>query len=141
MNILIADDDQVVRCVLQQALGAVSRYSVRLAADGAEAWRSLLDEPADLILSDWLMPELDGLELCSRLREAMGPAPYFLLMSGCDLSDANCDEAFRAGVDDFIMKPFTLRSIQMRVRVAEQALAHPGRFAVSSPLCLPRKRR
>lgn len=123
-KVLVAEDDVVARRVLVQALGKLG-HEVVVAADGEEAWRILRQESIRLVVSDWLMPGVDGLELCHRIRERpREDYVYFILLTGVNATDANQREAAEAGVDDFLTKPLKFNELWMRLRVARRILGY-----------------
>ena len=122
MKILIADDDAVPRRMLQATLERWD-YEVVEARDGEEAWQILHGEDAPkLAILDWLMPGLDGLELCRRIR-ALADAPYryLILLTGRD-SKADVVEGMEAGADDYLTKPFHRHELQVRLRAGRRIL-------------------
>jgi sigma-B regulation protein RsbU (phosphoserine phosphatase) len=122
VKILIAEDDPVARAVLRQALRRLGHEPMEV-SDGAEALRILEGNPVRVIVSDWMMPELDGLGLCRAVRGRVGADyVYFILLTGRDASEDNQREAIDAGVDDFLTKPLDVQEIWMRLRVAERIL-------------------
>lgn len=124
MKILAVEDDPVARAVLHQALLRLG-HEVIEAKDGAEALRVLEKEPVRLIVSDWMMPGLDGLGLCRALRERLNADyVYFILLTSQQADVDNQREAIEAGVDDFLTKPLDVQEIWMRLRVAERILRY-----------------
>jgi DNA-binding response OmpR family regulator len=121
MKVLIAEDDEIASRVLEAALRKLGHEPV-LTADGAEAWQRLQDEPVRVMVSDWRMPRLDGLELCKRLRARQGEYVYFILLTQMAATEKNLKEATEAGVDDFLAKPIDPNQLWMRLRVAERIL-------------------
>jgi two-component system response regulator MprA len=113
MAILVVDDDRAVRDALRRAL-TLQGYDVDLAADGEEALDHLASRPADVIILDVLMPRLDGLEVCRRLRKAGDHTPILMLTARDAIDDrvAGLD----VGADDYLVKPFALRELQARLR-------------------------
>src|SRR5476651_1349246 len=100
MKILAVEDDAVARAVLRQALRRLGHEAVE-AADGEQALEILGKEPVRVVVSDWLMPKLDGLELCRRVRaRTRAEYTYFILLTGNDATAENQREAADAGVDD-----------------------------------------
>ncbi len=82
-------------------------------------------EHVRVIVSDWLMPEMDGLELCRRIRGRVNADyTYFILLTSRTADHANQREAIEAGVDDFLTKPLDLQELWMRLRVAERILRY-----------------
>jgi two-component system response regulator MprA len=115
MRVLVVDDEPAVREALERAL-RLAGYEVELAADGEEALVRLGLEPgaADLVVLDVLMPKLDGLEVCRRLRRIGNGVPILMLTARDDVDDrvAGLD----AGADDYVVKPFALEELFARVR-------------------------
>ena len=124
MKILAAEDDPVARAVLRQALRRLGHEVVE-AEDGEAAWEHFEREPVRVIVSDWLMPRLDGLELCRRVRARLGGEyVYFILLTSSDATEENQRSAADAGVDDFLTKPLDLGNLWPRLRVAERILRY-----------------
>ena len=124
MKILAVEDDLVARAVLHQALRRLGHEIVD-ARDGAEALRLLEKEPVRVIVSDWMMPEMDGLALCRAVRARVdADYVYFILLTGRTADVDNQREAIEAGVDDFLSKPLNSQDIWMRLRVAERILRY-----------------
>jgi sigma-B regulation protein RsbU (phosphoserine phosphatase) len=122
MKILIAEDDPVASKILQRALESYG-HDVVLTANGEEAWTVFDREPVRLVVSDWLMPGLDGLDLCKKIRNRDKTAyTYFILLTSQETRPENYEIATAAGVDDFLTKPLDRPTIQMRLRVAERIL-------------------
>lgn len=121
MRILIAEDDKVSMLVLSRILEQLG-HEVVCAADGAQAWQQLAGGTFDAIVSDWMMPEMDGLELCRRLRAEQGRAyTYFILLTAKAQQEARA-EALAAGVDDFLVKPLQKEELMARLTVARRIL-------------------
>ncbi len=124
MKILAVEDDPVARAVLHQALLRLG-HEVIDAADGTEALRLLEKEPVRVIVSDWMMPEMDGLALCRAVRGRVdADYVYFILLTSRTADVDNQREAIEAGVDDFLSKPLNSQDIWMRLRVAERILRY-----------------
>ncbi|MEA3187007.1 MAG: two-component system, cell cycle response regulator [Chthoniobacter sp.] len=121
MNTLIADDDEITRLLLSSALTKLG-HDVQEAANGCEAWDAWHGGEFPLVISDWMMPDLDGLEFSRRIRaEPRADYTYIVLLTSCS-GKTNYLEAMNAGVDDFITKPFEKDAFVARVRVAERIL-------------------
>ena len=112
-EILVVDDEPSVRQALERAL-QLEGYTVRLAADGAEALAALRTSAADAIVLDVLMPHVDGLEVSRRLRASGDRTPVLMLTARDEVSDrvAGLD----AGADDYLVKPFALDELLARLR-------------------------
>lgn len=134
MRILIADDDPVSRRVL---IGYLQKWEhdVVAAADGEEAWRLFEAEDFPLVISDWMMPGLDGPELIRRIRASDRPGyAYTILLTGRNQKE-DLVEGMDAGADDFVTKPFDRDELRVRLRAGERivrlerALAEQARAA------------
>ncbi|MGE0679976.1 MAG: SpoIIE family protein phosphatase [Candidatus Binatia bacterium] len=122
MKILIADDDAIPRRLLQAAL-VKAGHEVIVARDGAEAWQVLQSEEAPrLAVLDWVMPGLDGLEVCRKVRQ-QGNAPYIylILLTSKDRRE-DIVAGLGAGADDYLIKPFDPHELQARLRVGQRIL-------------------
>jgi two-component system response regulator MprA len=115
MTILVVDDEAAVRDALRRAL-ELEGYEVELATDGLDALTRLeADRPEpDAVVLDILMPELDGLEVCRRLRRAGRRLPVLMLTARAEVSDRV--EGLDAGADDYLVKPFSLEELLARLR-------------------------
>jgi len=113
MRILVVDDERAVREAIERALG-FEGYAVDHAGDGAEALESLARNPVDAVVLDVLMPQMDGIELCRRIRASGDTTPILMLTARETVSDrvAGLD----AGADDYLVKPFALRELLARLR-------------------------
>jgi two-component system, OmpR family, response regulator MprA len=115
MKILVVDDERAVRESLRRAL-ELEGYEIELAADGSEALYRLdaPDEEPDAMILDVLMPGVDGLEVCRRLRGTGSKLPVLMLTARTEVEDrvAGLD----AGADDYVTKPFALEELLARVR-------------------------
>lgn len=117
MRILIADDDPVSRQVLVRALARWG-YELTVCCDGEEAWTVLQAEDAPpLAILDWMMPGLDGVDICRRVREQERPNPIYLIMLTARNEKQDLVAALRAGADDYITKPFDYDELRVRVQV------------------------
>jgi two-component system, OmpR family, response regulator MprA len=113
MRILVVDDDQAVRDSLRRSL-AFNGYEVEVAGDGLAALESIARQRPDALVLDVMMPRLDGLEACRRLRSAGEDLPILVLTARDAVSDrvAGLD----AGADDYLPKPFALEELLARLR-------------------------
>lgn len=122
MKILVAEDDAVSARILQLSLEREG-HEVSVVHDGMEAWAYWVRDPVRVVLSDWKMPDLDGLEFCRRIREAAGmDYTYFILLTGMAPGLDNIRAAMEAGVDDFLPKPLDREMLLMRLGVAARIL-------------------
>lgn len=128
MRILVADDEPYSRVLLERALKRFGHEVVGV-GDGVEAWEAMSKEWFRVIISDWVMPGLDGLDLCRQIRSrADGEYVYFILLTGQTRSHENLAGAIEAGVDDFLSKPFEQTEIMTRLRVAQRILGYTTRI-------------
>ncbi len=122
MRVLIADDDATSRLVLK-AMVANLGHECLVAADGAEAWELLSSAHVDVLLSDWMMPGLDGPELCRRVRKRVGGSyVYVVLITGLGEPERVL-EGMNAGADDYLVKPLDPFTMQARLVAAERVTA------------------
>ena len=131
MNTLIADDDAITRLLLSSALTKLG-HTVREAKNGREAWYAWLTGEYPLVISDWMMPDLDGLEFCRRIRaDPRAEYSYIILLTSCS-GNTNYLEAMTAGADDFMTKPFEQEAFAARVRVAGRILGLHARLRAAN---------
>jgi phosphoserine phosphatase RsbU/P len=122
MRVLIAEDDPIAARILKSSLQSLD-YAVTVARNGAEAWELFEADPVRIIVSDWLMPGLDGLELCQQVRELRQTEYiYFILLTGSDTVSESYLQAMAAGVDDFLLKPVNRDLLGARLQVAQRIL-------------------
>ncbi len=121
LTVLIVDDDPTARVILKQQLVKVG-YRVLTANDGADALSCALQHSPDVVIADWMMPEMDGLDLCRALRRyEAGRLLFFVLLTGRG-EDEGIIEAFEAGVDDFFVKPTHQDVLIARMTAAKRVL-------------------
>lgn len=122
MKILIAEDDTISRLVLGATLKKLG-HDVTATVDGQQAWDALGKEHFSLLISDWMMPDMDGLELCRRIRAGnQAQYTYIILLTALSGKTSYLD-GMDAGADDFITKPFDADQLAARLRVADRILA------------------
>lgn len=121
MKILIVDDDATFRFVLTTALQQLG-HEVTVATGGAAAWTVFETGHVPLVISDILMPDVDGLELCRRIRAANRPKYTYLILLTSVGGKSGYMEGMGAGADDFITKPFDQEQLATRLVVAERIL-------------------
>lgn len=119
MRALIADDDAVIRRLMEVAASACG-HEVVTAADGDEAWTVYERECPDLVVLDWHMPGLTGVELCRRIRGSDGGGrPYVVLVTARD-ETRDLRHALEAGADDYLTKPLARGHLEARLLIAER---------------------
>jgi two-component system cell cycle response regulator len=122
MRILIADDDPVSRGLLDRLLHKWG-YEVVAAHDGNEAWQILQAENAPRVaLLDWMMPGLDGLEICRRVRARTAQAYVYIMLLTANDKVGNIVEGLESGADDYLTKPFHPLELKARLRVGLRVL-------------------
>jgi sigma-B regulation protein RsbU (phosphoserine phosphatase) len=121
MKILIAEDDQVSRRLLETSLTKWG-YEVVTASDGLEAWDVLQNPSApELCVLDWMMPRMDGLDLCRKIRGSRDPRYVILLTAKDSIQDVVT--GLTDAADDYITKPFNRDELRVRVQVGARTLA------------------
>jgi diguanylate cyclase (GGDEF)-like protein len=122
MRILIAEDDVTSRLILENMLTKWG-YEVVSTADGNDAWKKLQEEDAPrLLILDWMMPGIEGIEICRRIREnskSEDQYTYVTLLTAKE-SKENIVTGMEAGADDYITKPFDMHELRVRVRAGER---------------------
>jgi phosphoserine phosphatase RsbU/P len=119
--VLIAEDEAVSRRRLEAALLKWG-FSVLVARDGDEAWRLFESETPPLVILDWMMPGLDGAELCRRIRGSERGASTHVILLSTRAERRHLVEALDAGADDYLTKPFDRPELRARLRVGERVI-------------------
>jgi two-component system, OmpR family, response regulator MprA len=120
-RILIIEDEARIAQFVERGL-IYEGYRVNVARDGQTGLQIARDNPPDLVILDWMLPGLDGLEVCKRLR-AGGDVPIVMLTAKDDVKDRV--QGLDAGADDYLVKPFSIDELMARVR-AQFRRAHPS---------------
>jgi DNA-binding response OmpR family regulator len=122
MRVLVADDDPIYRELLRNLL-ADWHFDATIVEDGLQAWDRLRpDDSFRIVILDWAMPNMDGCEVCQRVRELGRDDTYILLMT----SNPNKEEVLRvliAGADDYLAKPFAPAELKVHLRMATRLLS------------------
>jgi len=152
MKILIAEDDPSSRELLERTLIRWG-YEVVAASDGVEAWEALQGPDAPrLAVLDWMMPRMDGIEVCRRVRETPETANLYIILLTAKPSKEDMVTGLDAGANDYVTKPFDRAELRARVRVGarmvdlqeslnarirelEDALAHVKQLQGILPIC------
>jgi sigma-B regulation protein RsbU (phosphoserine phosphatase) len=121
MRILVVDDERGMRMLLDKILVKWG-HEVFTASDGLEALAILEKEKVQLVVSDWAMPRLDGLELCRRIRATPFPGYVYIIILTAKDSKGELVTAMEMGADDFIAKPFDANELDVRIRAGERIL-------------------
>ncbi len=120
MRVLLAEDSLVMRKLLVAQLRSWD-YDVIEAGDGQEAWRRFQQESIPLVLTDWMMPEVDGLELIRRIRDSGAEYCYLILLTAKTETE-DLVTAMEAGADDFLVKPCDPEELRVRLREGERII-------------------
>jgi sigma-B regulation protein RsbU (phosphoserine phosphatase) len=122
MKLLIADDDPVSRRLLQASLEKWG-YDVKSVVNGSAAWQIMQEpQPPQLLVLDWLMPEIDGLELCRRARKMKPLQSCYIILLTSRATKSDVVEGLEAGADDYITKPFDPGELRARVQVGKRVI-------------------
>lgn len=121
MRILLADDDVLMRELLQAVLAAYG-HEVEVFDNGADAWAAFDAAPAPMVVLDWEMPRMDGLEVCRRVRTHAAGEDTYLLVITARAKAADLEDVLRAGADDYLSKPVTPSDVAARLRIAEKRI-------------------
>ena len=121
MHVLIADDDPVYRSFLDDLLEQW-KFDVTVACDGKEAWDAIQsNEDIRLVILDWVMPRMDGPDLCRKLKDDLGRDVYTILATGSRLKE-DVIRVLVSGADDYIAKPFDAIDLKIHVRTAMRVI-------------------
>jgi diguanylate cyclase (GGDEF)-like protein len=121
MRILIAEDEATSALFLRRTLEHLG-HQVVVAANGAEAWQIVQADDVSLLISDWMMPGMDGLELCRRIRNRAGLRYTYIILLTCKDRRVERLEGLRAGADDFLVKPPDADELAIRLQIAQRIL-------------------
>lgn len=129
MKILIADDELVSRIKLDRFIRNLGHETL-VATDGTEAWEIWKNERPRMVITDWMMPGINGIDLCSKIRDTEGSQYTFIIMV---TSKGEVDDivlSISAGADDFIRKPFVKEELRVRIKAGERVLGFISRDIV-----------
>ncbi len=121
MKILIVEDDFISRNLLSKMLVEMGHEVVET-ENGLEAWEHLESSPVKIVISDWIMPEMDGIELCRKIRNHPFDGYIYIIMLTAKDRKADLVDVFKAGADDYIPKPFDPEELRARVMTGERVV-------------------
>ena len=127
MRVLLAEDAQGMRKLISTMLQGMGAQEIIVAGDGAEAWNELSKNDVDLILTDWNMPSVDGLELVKRVRGSAEFSDLPIIMFTARAAKEDVLTALQSGVDTYITKPFTPQELSAKIKAV---LNRRGRTAI-----------
>ena len=116
MNVLIVDDFATMRRILRNILKQIGFMNISEAEDGKTALTELKKKKFDLILCDWNMPEMSGLELLNTMKSDNGFKDIPFVMVTAEAQKDNILEAIKAGVNSYVVKPFTAETIEVKLK-------------------------
>ena len=119
MKVLIAEDDYVSRLLVKKAVNKIG-HDVLEAENGKLALQLFLEHKPDMIISDWMMPEMDGIELCRRIRASDKKTYSYIMLLTAKDKMTDLVEVFEAGADDYIIKPFKPDELRSRIKTGER---------------------
>jgi len=138
LKIIIAEDDPISRRLLQTILEQLD-YKVDAYENGEDAWKAFEKEPTSIVVTDWLMPKMDGLAFTRKIRARSAEEyTYIILLTANTQTVENYYAAMDAGVDDFLEKPLDRERLWSRLRVAERILSYAkriGKLESMLPIC------
>ncbi len=120
INVLAVDDDRTTR-LLMQAMVTSLGHQCLLAEDGAHAWQLLQTSAGvEVVVTDWEMPRVDGLELCRRIRERYTDIYIYILLATSMAGPEQAMQGMQAGADDYLIKPLRRHDLALRLTAAER---------------------
>lgn len=123
LSVLVADDDTPTRILLRAAI-AQWGYTVIEAKDGEEAWEVMQGQAAPrLLIIDWLMPKLNGIELCERIKREVSQYSYIILLTQ-QVGTTNIIKGLEAGADEFLSKPFNMAELRSRLSIGNRIISY-----------------
>ncbi|PYV42138.1 MAG: response regulator [Acidobacteria bacterium] len=122
MRVLIAEDDLVSRHILQATLHKWG-YEVVVCTDGTEAWQVLQGDAAPhVLILDWMMPGMDGVQICRKVREVPQPSPAYIILLTARERSQDIVAGLQAGADDYLTKPFDREELHARMQAGLRIL-------------------
>jgi sigma-B regulation protein RsbU (phosphoserine phosphatase) len=121
MRVLIAEDDRISQRLLQKHLERWG-HEVVTAADGVQAWERFCEDEFSLVITDWMMPEMDGLGLIRRIRKAQGRGYVYVILLTAKKDTGDIVKGMEAGADDFLSKPFDQDELRVRVKAGRRII-------------------
>ncbi|MFC1734898.1 response regulator [Candidatus Hydrogenedentota bacterium] len=134
MRVLIADDVATSRALLESLLKNWG-YDITICEDGEEAWEILREDDAPhLAILDWMMPKMDGLEVCRRLRNLDKQRRTYIILLTAKDGKEDILAALQVGADDYVIKPFNKEELRARMRIGERAIKLESKLVAAEKL-------
>jgi two-component system, cell cycle response regulator len=122
IDVLVVDDSPVHRKLIEHVLSAETRYNMLYAQDGKESLQLYREHSPSIVITDWMMPDVSGVELCQQIRaDNSRPYTYIILMTGGSRL-VNATKGLRAGADDYLTKPFDEGEMLARIGVGRRII-------------------
>jgi diguanylate cyclase (GGDEF)-like protein len=121
IKVLVAEDDKLCRTILDKNLKKWG-YEVLTTENGKEAWEVILEENVQIAILDWIMPKVDGVELCEKIRKSCINRYIYIIMLTIKNQRVDIRKGFAAGVDDYITKPFDTHEVKARLQTGERII-------------------
>ncbi len=122
MKIVVADDELDPRMIMDTALSQMG-FEVFTVENGTQALEVIAEKDVSMVIADWMMPGINGLDLCRAIRNRKGGGYVYILLLTARNRPEDVIEGFRAGVDDYLIKPFVLDEFEHRVRAGERIVS------------------
>jgi len=126
MKILIAEDEFVSRSFLENMLES-SGHKVLSAEDGEKAWEIFQQEDIRIVITDWIMPEMNGIDLCRKIRETDLPHYVYIIFVTAKDQREDAIQGLEAGADDYIAKPLNPQELAARIRAGQRIIQLEGK--------------
>ena len=138
MDILLVEDDPVMRDLLKSVL-AERGHRVSDFCDGESAWQACQTQHFPLLLVDWMLPGMEGLELCRKVRSSQPEADNLILVITARTEAGDLEQVLAAGADDYLAKPVDLQLLNVRLTIAEKRVRQLQQQIVSTNALLLQK--
>jgi diguanylate cyclase (GGDEF)-like protein len=132
IKILIADDDPISRKMLQKLIQRTWKGELLVACDGQEAWEIMQQNFASLVIIDWMMPRMDGIELCRKIRSANFEGYVYTILLTARDDQKDVLEGLESGADDYVRKPFNTQELQLRIKAALRMVTLEKELAIKN---------
>ena len=129
LRVLAVDDDRITLKFVEACLRREKQYDVHVASDGDKALAMVQSAAYDMVITDWMMPRVDGLAVCRQIRKTQGDDYIYIIVLTARTAQGDIVEGLAAGADDYIVKPFDQEELRARTRagarviIAQKALA------------------